>query len=881
ISVISVVPAEVPIVPADPLVAPEVGAAFFILPTRVLDLVDYSSSSYSDPSEDSLPPAPKRHESLTVHDALVLRWRDKVASRPSSLLRSSPHDTLAPSFEFPLAPVVAPPGICRRPTILVRPGEAIPFGRPYRTHPNRSPKLLTVRKRVGLFPTRRLGWRHISHRSSDRHSLPDSTSDPSYSSSSRILHQIFLQVGLPSVMTLQYSEVFRRWRSTPLSTPYPLTTSESSLDSSSGRLLDSSSPSIRPSRKRYRSPTTLVPSPTPISRLIAPTHADLLPPCKRFRDSYSPTDSREEHTKIGTIDAEAIADLGISDGVGAHTEDAIVMGVKVVASDIREDEEKFEAEASAGGTMEIVVDPLVIGGIFESIRGDPLILRRERKRASLADRVRRLGRENLRIRALLCIERDYVDGLHHHMALSQEEFRQIHRDRDDTQRRLRRLGWRHISHRSSDRHSLPDSTSDLSYSSSSRILHQIFLQVGLPSVMTLQYSEVFRRWRSTPLSTPYPLTTSESSLDSSSGRLLDSSSPSIRPSRKRYRSPTTLVPSPTPISRLIAPTHADLLPPCKRFRDSYSPTDSREEHTKIGTIDAEAIAYLGISDGVGAHTEDAIVMGVKVVASDIREDEEKFEAEASAGGTMEIVVDPLVIGGIFESIRGDPLILRRERKRASLADRVRRLGRENLRIRALLCIERDYVDGLHHHMALSQEEFRQIHRDRDDTQRRLRRMTPAAIEEMINRRVEKALETHKANKNIGLGNCGGDANLDFNVITDTFILNNHYASVLFDSGADRSFMSTTFSTLLDIIPDTLDVSYDVDLADERISKTNTVLRGCTLGLLGHPFDINLIPVELGSFDFIIDMDWLANHYAVIVCDKKIVRIPYRDEFLIV
>ncbi|GKE18180.1 putative reverse transcriptase domain-containing protein [Tanacetum coccineum] len=46
-------------------------------------------------------------------------------------------------------------------------------------------------------------------------------------------------------------------------------------------------------------------------------------------------------------------------------------------------------------------------------------------------------------------------------------------------------------------------------------------------------------------------------------------------------------------------------------------------------------------------------------------------------------------------------------------------------------------------------------------------------------------------------------------------------------------------------------------------------------------NIDLMPVELGSFDVIIDMDWLANHHAVIVYDEKIVRIPYGDEVLIV
>nr|GFA70626.1 hypothetical protein [Tanacetum cinerariifolium] len=66
-----------------------------------------------------------------------------------------------------------------------------------------------------------------------------------------------------------------------------------------------------------------------------------------------------------------------------------------------------------------------------------------------------------------------------------------------------------------------------------------------------------------------------------------------------------------------------------------------------------------------------------------------------------------------------------------------------------------------------------------------------------------------------------------------------------------------------------DTSYAVELADGRISETNIVLRGCTLGLLGHPFDIDLMPVELGSFDVIIGMDWLAKYHALIVCDEKV------------
>ncbi|GJX40490.1 putative reverse transcriptase domain-containing protein [Tanacetum coccineum] len=124
---------------------------------------------------------------------------------------------------------------------------------------------------------------------------------------------------------------------------------------------------------------------------------------------------------------------------------------------------------------------------------------------------------------------------------------------------------------------------------------------------------------------------------------------------------------------------------------------------------------------------------------------------------------------------------------------------------------------------------------------------------------------------------GGGINPDSNVVIGTFLLNNCYASMLFDSGADRSFVSTTFSALLDVAPSTLDTSYAVELADGRISETNVVLRGCTLGLLGHPFDIDLIHVELGSFDIIIGMDWLAKYHTLIVCEEKVACIPYGDE----
>ncbi|GKE02025.1 putative reverse transcriptase domain-containing protein, partial [Tanacetum coccineum] len=56
---------------------------------------------------------------------------------------------------------------------------------------------------------------------------------------------------------------------------------------------------------------------------------------------------------------------------------------------------------------------------------------------------------------------------------------------------------------------------------------------------------------------------------------------------------------------------------------------------------------------------------------------------------------------------------------------------------------------------------------------------------------------------------------------------------------------------------------------------------CTLNFLNHPFNIDLMPIELGSLDVIIGMDWLAKYQAVIVCTEKIIRIPWGNKTLIV
>ncbi|GJV91256.1 hypothetical protein Tco_1539069 [Tanacetum coccineum] len=411
-------------------VAPVVETTLIASPTGLCGLVPYSGFDSDSPDEMSSP------EHISPLPAI-----SPISYAPDSYLR------LPDSSDFPIAPVTAPPEIRRWSTILIRPGEAIPFGRPYRTHLNGPRKLLTARKRVGPLPSRRLAWRYASPRSSDHH--PSSSSS---SSDSLPVH------------------------SSSLDAPDQAHSGSLTRDSSSGdspeRPLHSSSHSAGPSRKRCRSLVDSVPSSTLVMRSLAPTHADLLPPRKRFRDSYSTEASIEEDTKIDPIETEVDIELGIGDGddVRGHFE--------IDPRDVRDDTEECEAETSVGDMVEVGIDPVSApiveeeiiepagedysdssgtrDGIVRSFEDMPIDLNNavhefyhhmskvridkivgietvqrrleadrltaRRQRVSMIERIDILRLENLKVRAMLDIERDRMNSLRLHMSLSQEEF---------------------------------------------------------------------------------------------------------------------------------------------------------------------------------------------------------------------------------------------------------------------------------------------------------------------------------------------------------------------------------------------------------------------------------------------------------------------------
>nr|GEY01478.1 hypothetical protein [Tanacetum cinerariifolium] len=300
-------------------VAPEVRAAIVTSPVGVLELDTYSSLE-ADPSESLPPPvsvAPmvspflclddsesdtkilESHVSPIPHDTMLTRWRSRVASRSSSPTTSipeiptapilpAPSAIFAPSSEFPLTPVVAPPGISLIVRNLVRPLPSHRLTLRYTSHHLDRFTFGSSSDHSSLDHSS--SGHSISGHSLPEHASPDTTNADS-STPPRFVHP-------PLARTLQCIEAYLCWRSAPLSTMYPPTTSESSAeDSFSGS-------SVGPSRKRCRSPAATVTSSIHATRALVPSRVDLLPPHYRFKDSISPEDSVEED-----IDTDVLEDI--------------------------------------------------------------------------------------------------------------------------------------------------------------------------------------------------------------------------------------------------------------------------------------------------------------------------------------------------------------------------------------------------------------------------------------------------------------------------------------------------------------------------------------------------------------------------------------------
>ncbi|GJV03769.1 putative reverse transcriptase domain-containing protein, partial [Tanacetum coccineum] len=563
------------------------------------------------------------------------------------------------------------------------------------------------------------------------------------------------------------------------------------IRSSSDRSLDSSSLSYGPSRKRCRSLTALVPSPTHVSRLIAPTPADLLPPRKRFRDLYSPKDSREEHMEVDTADLEVVADVGISDGVVAHTEDG--------------------------------VDPLAIGDSPESSRGGI---------PDLEDTIYDIVYYMLEVQAMLSIERDRVDSLCWYMALSHEEFLQ--------NMTITRSGM------------TPEAIEELV---NRRVEEALAAYEATHAANALEAENQSQ---------------TGSDGDNGNGRNGNGGNGNLNENNKdvRHVARELFHISNCPKKYQVKYATCTLLNSALTWWNSHKRT--------IGTDTSFAMSWRELMKLMAEvycprneiQKMESELWNLTVKNNDLAVYTQTFQELTMMCTKMVPEEEDRVekfIGGIPDNIQGNGYAMKnvenKRRLEVNQSDNRRQqppfkrpnVGGQNV-ARAYTAgnNERKPYNGplplcnkckLYHEgpCTIRCEKCNKVGHLIQDC-----KVTSPATStqrgQVVNQRVLTCFECGKQGhyrsdcpklKDQNRGNKAGNKNGVGKARGKAYVL----------GGGDAN-------------------------PDSHIIK-------------GHPFNIDLIPVELGSFDVIIDMDWLVNHHAVIVYDKKIVRIPYGDEVLIV
>nr|GEU72996.1 hypothetical protein [Tanacetum cinerariifolium] len=624
------------------------------------------------------------------------------------------------------------------------PKEDIPLDRPYRTRPNGPQRVMTVRKRVGPLPASRHSWRCVSPHSSNHHP---------YSSS------------LPT---------------------------DSSPVHSSG--LDA-----------------------PVTGSLAPTCADLLPPRKGFRDSYSYETSMEEDTEIDTTKTEDGRELDIFDG------DDVRDHIKV---DPRDDKEEFEANAR--DTIMLGIDPrsvsMVDEEIVELVRGDSFssfatrdgtvrivwIETTQRQleadqmissgaRASMAESIRSLRSENLKVRALLCIERDRMDSLRLNMSRSQEEFRQIRDDRDDLRRKLRRL-WLGLD--VSSRCFVNQGGNGNGDGRGDRLIarectYQDFMKCQPLNFKGTEGIVGLIRWCE-KMETVFHISNCPEryQVKYATCTLLDDALTWWNSHMRTIGTDSAYTLSWRELKKLLIEVFQELTMMCTKM--------VLEEEDRVKRF------IKGLPNNIQGcvmATELTRLQDVVRIANNMMDKKLK-------GYAVRNVENKRRLDANRRDDHGQQPPFRRQHTRGqNVARDYTAVYRECSNCKRVRHKTRDCRSAI---AATTQGTPRPNQRVNTCFECRAPGHYRKDCPKIKNQnRKNKARIPEARGKAYVLG--GGDANPGSNTVTGTFLPNDHHAYMLFDSGANRSFVSNTFSMLLDITPSTLDVSYAVELADERTS----------------------------------------------------------------
>ncbi|KAI3797109.1 hypothetical protein L1987_39801 [Smallanthus sonchifolius] len=120
------------------------------------------------------------------------------------------------------------------------------------------------------------------------------------------------------------------------------------------------------------------------------------------------------------------------------------------------------------------------------------------------------------------------------------------------------------------------------------------------------------------------------------------------------------------------------------------------------------------------------------------------------------------------------------------------------------------------------------------------------------------------------------ARVDPDVVSGTFIFDHTYVSVIFDSGASKSFISTTFCKREKCTISKIERAFSVETAEGRTARVIEVVDNSTIKIEGHRFPVRLFVMVLAGFDVVLGMDWLTGNEAQIICKRKIIRLKAPD-----
>ncbi|GJY25121.1 putative reverse transcriptase domain-containing protein [Tanacetum coccineum] len=836
---------------------------------------DTEFDPFEDPSSNPIPPLPPTSLFLSLTDDSS---DSDIPDTPPSPTHGTPFTETTLSTQS--TPVAS--GALQHRVMVLAPGQPIPHGRPYRYHLNGLVHMMTARKRVGLLPTHRLVVRHsVDYSSSDHFSSDDSSRDSSSSSSSKTYSDSSADALSNFASSRSSSDHSLPTPSSSMRPSHHLCSLVLSIHRPSAVIFERpshSSSSASPSCKRSRSHAASVPLSLPIPGALSYARADILPSPKRIRSPGTATDLE------GCLEDSLEPYVPREAGLGVDFEDEISKPSRSRGTDLEVDVDVVRSDG-------LDIDPESQAEIDECVRG-PVKVRVDRvTHLMVADDIpepAQEGAEEVTYETL----GDLVQRFHDH---TEEIPVHYHFSSDDS---LRDLSPSLSSATSSD--SFADALSDFASScSSSNTFHrsrsvlQSYTLSSLPGALSYASTDLFslpKMIRSFKLATDLEVSTTKGSEPS---RTMPNTQSGASRTRKGINEQ---------INRQMAGVlgvrnAARNLEPFMRDgggQEEVNGNGNRGNGNGNGNGGGNGYNFGGFMPARECTYQDFLkcqplsfneTEGVVGLTRWFEKMEMVFHIsncpEKILGAyamswhkLMKLMIDCYVKErGSEDGDRNGPPHEEDKVERfvggAScyiIIENRQNVGGQNM-ARAYTAGNNDkkgYVGSLpycnkcklHHAGPCTMRcgnLWKPGHFRKDCPKLRNQNRVNKTRNQNGNKTGNKTGGNEAIAKAYAIR--GGGANPNSNVVTSTFLLNNCYASMLFNSSADRSFVSSTFSALLDVAPSTLDTS--------------------------HSFDIDLMPVELGSFDVIIGMDWLAKYHVLIVCDEKVVRIPYGDEVLII